>query len=107
MIKLGDRLQDMFQCLLGRSRVDVGEGSLGMAAATALAAAHASLERRVTDHLASLSDYDFEAAIRRGKVALLAKATGLSSRALIKQTRQLRADLAEVLYGATQAGRRL
>lgn len=105
MIKLGDRLQDMFQCLLGRNRVDASESSPGMVAPMVIDLAHASLERRVTDHLVSLSDYDFEAAIRRGKVALLAKAIGLNSRVLIKQSRQLRADLAEVLYGAVRAGR--
>lgn len=40
--------------------------------------------------LAELSDYDFAAAIRRGKVALVAKVIGHKSRALIKCAREAR-----------------
>ncbi len=54
-----------------------------------------SVEDRIVAYLARLSAYDFDAAVRRGKIALLGAATGMGSRKLISAARQLKLDTME------------
>ncbi|KKK84760.1 hypothetical protein LCGC14_2780100 [marine sediment metagenome] len=54
-----------------------------------------SAEDRIVAYLARLSAYDFDAAVRRGKIALLGAATGLGSHKLISAARQIKLDALE------------